>query len=138
MPLASSYHEGSLGYTCVERIKLELGDAVSLMPKGWLLKATKSFRPDQKQSRITDIVYMPSFFAVERSMGDKLEYALEDDHFVSMLCDEGFRIHVIHPQQARDSKALFQQMVLKLLDRHELSSSGLTARNVALIGKAST
>lgn len=140
---APTWSDRTYGYSFVERSQLEYGNVVSMIPKGWLASASKVARPDHNKPRITDIIYMPSFFSVNES--SSFDAVLEDDHFTSLLCDEGFTVHSINPHKAKDSKSLFRDIIFQLTNKWQpkvqqgLSGStpignAITGRNLALVG----
>lgn len=129
-----TWSDRTYGYSFVERSRLEFGNVVSMVPKGWLPSASKAARPYHNKPRITDIVYMPSFFSVNES--SSFDAILEDEHFTSLLCDEGFTIHSINPYKAKDSKTMFKDIVFELLTKQR--STGQVKQCSAVIGSAAT
>mmetsp|Transcript_23404 Transcript_23404/g.38997 ORF Transcript_23404/g.38997 Transcript_23404/m.38997 type:complete len:419 (+) Transcript_23404:75-1331(+) len=75
------------GYTVYRRPLEPLMELVSLRPTNSKL-AISSPRPP-----ITDILYIPSTLSL--SLSNKPKYCLDDDHFCSILCDMGFRVHFV-------------------------------------------
>lgn len=91
-------------YTSISRTSLNCVNLVSLYPQGWLTKALKSPGLQLQGSRIKEIFYIPSIFHIREC--EEYSSSIDDEHFCSKLCENGFAVHILDP--VRKSDAVYQ------------------------------
>eukprot|EP01039_Chlorochromonas_danica_P002163 gene2162-2361_t len=81
-----------LSYPNIRRRSLSFSSLISIFPKAGLVSTTSD---DDTASRITDVVWLPCSYALRAI--DDADSVIDDDHFLSALCDNGFCCHALVP-----------------------------------------
>lgn len=88
--ITASY--GLANHVSISRTVLKSSKIITLVPKGWLLRSVK-YSSKISQNCVKEILYFPSVSCL--NCCDSIEYALDDEHFCSLLVDKGYAIHLV-------------------------------------------
>lgn len=81
-----------LSYPNIRRRSLSFSSLVSIFPKAGFVSTNSD---DDHASRISDVVWLPCCYALRAI--DDVDSVIDDDHFLSGLCDNGFSCHALVP-----------------------------------------
>lgn len=80
-------------YINIDRTVLKYSKVITLSPKGWLNRSIKNTMPTLTDKKIVEVIFIPN--TIPLLWSDEPEQCTDDDHFCSILCDQGFIVHII-------------------------------------------
>ena len=93
----------------------------TLLPQSWILK---SIQPYSSHNYIKEVIYVPSTLNL---VMENLSM-VEDDHFCSLLCDQGFIVHIVHFHYCSSMNDILVDII-----KWRLKFSRISPKNIAII-----
>ena len=102
----------------------------SLSPQSWLLKSISSTSRSRSKACIKEILYIPSFLSLA---GDnELKICCSDEHFCSLLCDQGYIVHILHHNLQFSTQTALQEVLSTRFQSKSLHSLAIISHELSI------